>query len=183
MKKFKETQVTLKNQKTVTLRHVQAEDVEKLFKAITTYIPQSDYIPKFPNEIQQNVKQQQAWVTSFLEHDNALLIVAEYNDQIIGNIDITGHRREAMQHTAVIGMGMTIDWRNVGLGKALLTAAVAWAKENPTLELLWLEVYTANIPAITLYKKMGFVENGVVKGFFKHNKTYFDRLTMSLLVT
>ena len=46
MQKFKRQILTLKNQKTVTIRQAEIDDAEKLLHCIKTYIPQSEYIPK-----------------------------------------------------------------------------------------------------------------------------------------
>ena len=108
--------------------------------------------------------------------------MAEYENQIIGNIDLTGSQRKIMEHTAVIGMGMFKDWRNSGLGTELLFATIDWAKQNQILELIWLQVYTENKLGLHLYRKMGFEENGIIKNYFKRDNQYFDNLTMSMVV-
>jgi RimJ/RimL family protein N-acetyltransferase len=180
MKQFTKTTIRLKNDKLVQIRVAEVSDAEKLLNTIKTYIPQSDFIPKLPEEITLTLDQEKAWIQTFLDQDNSLLLVAEYEGEIIGNIDLTGHQRKVMKHTAVIGMGMLADWRNTGLGTALLSELIQWAKENPILELIWLQVYTENKAALKLYKKMGFQENGTIKNFFKQDDRYFDNLTMSL---
>ena len=58
--------------------------------------------------------------------------------------------------------------------------SINWAKENPILELLWLQVYCENDLGLGLYRKMNFVENGIIKKYFKFNGKYYDNLTMSL---
>ena len=87
-----------------------------------------------------------------------------------------------MEHTAVIGMGMLKEWKNTGLGTALLKFGIEWAKENTILELLWLQVYTDNELGLGLYRKMGFEENGIMRNFFKQDGEYFDNLTMTMNV-
>lgn len=182
MQKFKGQIVTLKNQKTVTIRQAEIDDAEKLLNCIKTYIPQSEYIPKLEQEIKLTIEQEKEWINYFLTNDNSLLLIAEFDNEIIGNIDLTGNRRKIMEHTAVIGMGMLKKWRNSGLGTALLKLAIEWAKENSLLELLWLQVYTDKELALSLYRNIGFEENGVMKNFFKHDGKYFDNLTMTLKV-
>jgi RimJ/RimL family protein N-acetyltransferase len=117
-----------------------------------------------------------------LKNDNTILLAAEYENQLIGNIDVTGSQRKQMKHTGMIGMGMLEEWRNSGLGTLLMENAIAWSKQNALLELLWLQVYTTNNVALHLYKKMGFFENGTIKNYFKHETDYFDVMTMSLEV-
>jgi len=182
MQDIKPVEVELKNGKLVTIRQAQICDAAGLFNTIKTYIPQSPYIPKLEEEIKLTESQEKDWINSFIENDNSLLLVAEFENEIIGNIDLTGSRRKTMEHTAVIGMGMPIEWRNTGLGTALISTAIDWAKNNPILELIWLQVYTENKLALNLYKKMGFQENGIIRDFFKQDGQYFDNLTMTMRV-
>ena len=182
MQKFKPRHTALKNGTTVLIRQAELEDAEKLLHCIKTYIPQSDYIPKLEREITLTVEQEKEWINTLLLNDNSLLLVAEHDGQIIGNIDLTGNRRKMMEHTAVIGMGMVTAYRNSGLGTALLAATIEWAQNNPILELIWLQVFTENQPGIALYRKMGFEENGIIKNFFKQENKYFDNLTMTMNV-
>ena len=182
MIKFEPKKVELKNGKIVLIRQATILDAERLLNCIKQYVPQSDYIPKYGHEITLTLRQEEDWINSFIINDNSLLLVVEFDNQIIGNIDLTGSRREIMEHTAVIGMGMLGEWQNVGLGTMLLSLTVDWAKQNPILELIWLQVYTANVSGMGLYHKMGFQENGVIKNFFKQDGSYFDNLTMSMSV-
>ncbi len=182
MLKIKPKKVELKNGKLVVIRQAEINDAEQLLQCIKIYIPQSDFIPKLEQEIKLTLEQEKDWINSFLINDNSLLLVAEYENQIIGNIDLTGSQRKIMEHTAVIGMGMFKDWRNSGLGTELLFATIDWAKQNQILELIWLQVYTENKLGLHLYRKMGFEENGIIKNYFKRDNQYFDNLTMSMVV-
>lgn len=180
--KFKPQILELKNLELVTIRQAEIDDAEKLLNCIKTYVPQSDYIPKLEQEIKLTIEQAKEWINSFLINDNSLLLVTEYENEIIGNIDLTGNRRKIMEHTAVIGMGMLKEWRNSGLGTGLLKSTIEWATENSILELLWLQVYTDNELGLGLYRKMGFEESGIMKNFFKQDNKYFDNLTMTMNV-
>ncbi|TDS61516.1 GNAT family N-acetyltransferase [Myroides indicus] len=182
MIKFEDQSHELKNGKKVVIRRAEVRDAEKLLECIKTYVPQSNYIPKLEQEIKLNVEQEAEWINSFRINDNSILLIAEYDNQIIGNIDLTGNCRKIMEHTAVVGMGMLQEWRNSGLGTALLSSAIEWAKLNPVLELVWLQVYTENKIAINLYRKIGFKENGIIKNFFKQDGRHFDNLTMVINV-
>jgi RimJ/RimL family protein N-acetyltransferase len=182
MSKFGAETIKLKNQKLVTIRQAETNDAERLLSCIKKYISQSEYIPKLEQEITLTIEQEKEWIHSFLASENSLLLIAEYDNEIIGNIDLTGNRRKIMEHTAVIGMGMLKEWINSGLGTALLKSVIQWAKENPLLELLWLQVYTENELGLNLYRKMGFEDNGIIKNFFKNDKRYFDNLTMTMSV-
>ena len=171
--------ILLKNGKHILIRKAKPEDAINLRATVRIYLDESDYIPKSSDEFKLSVEEEESWISSFAEKKNSLLLVALHEDHIVGNIDITGSVRNAMKHTGVIGMGMLYEWRNLGLGTALMQQAINWAQHNDLLEMLWLEVYTENTEGIRLYKNMGFEECGIVKNFFKHNDRYFDKLTMS----
>lgn len=181
--KLSHTQVILKNGTQVVIRQAKVTDAQNLLSTFKTYIPQSEFIPKLESEIKlRTLEQQEKWIRNLISAKNSILLVAEIDNEIVGNVDLTGSSRKVMEHTAVVGMGMLKDWRNTGLGTAMLTQAIRWAKENPVLELVWLQVYTDNVLGMSLYKKLGFVDNGVVKNFFKTEGRYYDNLTMSLEV-
>lgn len=180
--KYSNVSVKLKNNAEVTIRMAVPADAEKLLNTMRTYVADSPFIPKLESEIQLSVSQEMDWITKYVNQENSLLLVAEHKGQIVGNIDLSGNTRKIMQHTAMVGMGMLQQWQKIGLGTALLAESIAWAKQNTTLEFLILQVYTKNIGGLKLYKKMGFVERGVIPQFFKHDDVYFDVLTMSLSV-
>ncbi len=182
MPEFNKIDIKLKNNKIVTIRRGEVSDAQDLLDLIKAYIPQSKYIPKLEKEIKLTLEQEEKWIDAFLKSKNSILLVAEYENRLIGNIDLTGNPRAIMKHTAVIGMGMPKEWRNSGLGTALLKEVIGWARQNPILELIWLQVYTENVLGVNLYKKMGFKENGILEGFFKRDNVYFDQLTMSMIV-
>ena len=48
-----------------------------------------------------------------------------------------------------------------------------YAKQNPILELIWLQVYSKNTLGLSLYKKMGFQENGIIKNYFKYERNFW----------
>jgi len=178
--KFNPVIVKLKNSKEILIRSAEISDAENLLKTIKKYIVDSEFIPKFSEEIKLTIQQEEDWINSFIQKENSLLLIAEYENEIIGNIDITGSSRVIMQHTGVIGMGILTEWRDLGLGTELMKLSINWAKENPILELLWLQVYCENELGVNLYRKMNFKDNGIIKNYFKRNGKYYDNLTMSL---
>jgi len=174
--------VVLNNGKSIIIRNCKSEDAAQLMHCVKTYINDSEYIPKESDEFNLTNEQEVQWIQTLNDKTNSLLLVAEHEGVIIGNIDLTGSGRRVMAHTAAIGMGMLREWRNTGVGTALMNAAISWAKSNEHLELLWLQVYLQNEAGIRLYRKMNFEEQGIIKNYFKHKGKYFDVLTMSLSV-
>ncbi|MCO7723750.1 GNAT family N-acetyltransferase [Myroides odoratimimus] len=169
---------SLKNNKQVTIRLASSNDAHALLDLIKQYLDNAEYIPITSNDFNKTVAEIEAWIEKLNSADNSIMLVAEHNGQLIGNLDLTGQHRKTLQHTAVLGMGISLEWRNTGLGTALLNSAVKWAKRNNTLEILTLEVYTENIVGIALYRKQGFKEIGIIPNFIKDNDRYYDNMSM-----
>lgn len=81
-----------------------------------------------------------------------------------------------------LGMFVDRDWRGRGVGSALVEAAIAWSRKRG-LHKLTLSVFTHNEPAVALYRKLGFVEEGRrVKHFRRANGELWDSYEMGLLL-
>lgn len=66
-------------------------------------------------------------------------------------------------HNGRLGMGVVATHRGRGLGRALVTAALA-AAPKAGFRRVELEAYASNHAALSLYRKAGFVEEGVKRG-------------------
>lgn len=170
--------ITLKNNNTVTIRKATSADAAQILNLIQLYLDNAEYIPINSSDFNKTVEEIEAWIQKLNNANNSVMLVAEHNGKLIGNLDLTGHHRKALQHTAVLGMGVLLEWRNTGLGTALLKKAIDWAKRDTILEILTLDVYTENIVGIALYRKQGFKEVGIVPNFIKDNDRYYDNMSM-----
>ena len=105
-------------------------------------------------------------------------IVAEARGQIIGMLGIEPGRFGYGD----IGMVVDAAWRGRGVGSALVHGAIDWAR-NHGLHKLCLEVFPANTAAIALYRKCGFVEEGLrTKQYRRANGELWDAIAMGLLL-
>jgi len=108
-----------------------------------------------------------------LEDDRALSIdfvrsaLADESEQgVFGHLhggDLTGmvgvmrDPKAKRRHTAMIwGMYVTPSARNAGVGRALVEAAIAFARRWPGVDLLHLGVTETALPARRLYERLGF---------------------------
>lgn len=78
---------------------------------------------------------------------------------------------------------MARPWRGRGVGTALLEALLRWATANPLVEKVCLEAFATNARGIRLYKKLGFVEEGLRhKDIRRGPGHYVDTVAMYRLV-
>jgi RimJ/RimL family protein N-acetyltransferase len=110
--------------------------------------------------------------------DGAIL-VAVAGDVIIGSISIKRDGHPATRHSASIGMFVTSAWRGRGVGTALMDGAMRWARDAG-VERVDLSVYPHNQPAIALYRRFGFVEEGRLIRHAKKSYGYEDEILMAV---
>ena len=79
--------------------------------------------------------------------------------QVVGWCDVVRDERPGMTHVGRLGIGILPDYRGQKIGARLLAATVADAFQKG-LTRIELEVFAANAPALALYRKFGFVEEG-----------------------
>lgn len=68
-----------------------------------------------------------------------------------------------------------------GVGQDATTQTLNFAFQDLGLERVWLKVMTDNAAALKLYKKSGFVEEGVMRKSVFKNGQFVDQLMMSIL--
>jgi len=78
-------------------------------------------------------------------------------------------------------MNVRSDFRDIGIGKAMMDYMIDWAKKNG-YEKISLSVFSTNKRAINLYKKFGFEIEGAKKREIKIDEEYVDEILMALFL-
>jgi RimJ/RimL family protein N-acetyltransferase len=111
-----------------------------------------------------------------LDLDRTFVAVA--TGEVVGNIFVI----ESGFGFGEIGMFVAAEWRGRGVGTALVAAAIEWAKAHD-LHKLTLSVFPHNAAGIALYRKFGFVEEGLhPKHIRRANGELWDLLDMGLML-
>jgi RimJ/RimL family protein N-acetyltransferase len=107
------------------------------------------------------------------------IIVARTDGKIVGMAYLVRGKFEKDRHVAFLGISVLKEFRGVGIGAGLIDKLMKWAEKQPGLEKISLTVFSTNRPAINLYRKFGFQEEGVSKRQYRINGKYVDEVTMS----
>nr|WP_313957535.1 GNAT family N-acetyltransferase [Fictibacillus phosphorivorans] len=113
---------------------------------------------------------------------NYLKLVAEYENEIVGVIDFKNGNKEKVAHQGSFAMTVLPQYRNLGVGRALVETMISWARNNETIEKVCLEVMEDNHGAIHLYKSLNFIEEGRKARAVKIDGRYQDLIQMALFV-
>ncbi len=105
-------------------------------------------------------------------------LVAVADGRVIGQLSIHRDDQPVTRHAATLGMLVDAAWRGKGVGSALLSEALRWARAMG-VERVVLSVFPHNAPAIALYRKFGFADEGRLVRHSRKSYGYEDEILMA----
>ena len=130
--------------------------------------------------MKMDLKEEEAFIRSYLERPENLLLVADVEGEIAGIFSLNRSRYKKQYHMALMGLAVLHKYWNMGIGRRLLTAGIRWAENHPQLTTIHFEVLANNERAIQLYRNFNFVEHGrIPKGIRQPNGEWVDLIVMS----
>ena len=173
--------ILLKDGRECRLRNGTENDAQEVLDVFNLTHAETDYLLTYPDENSFTVEQEGAFLKVKTESSNEIEIVAVVDGKIAGTagIDAVGNKYKT-KHRAEFGIGIAKEFWGLGLGRALTEACIECAKEAGYTQ-LELDVVSDNASAISLYKKVGFVEYGRnPKGFNSRISGYQELVYMKL---
>jgi RimJ/RimL family protein N-acetyltransferase len=161
----------VKNQN-VVIRSAEAKDAAEIILLVKEVIGESPFFPRTPDEFNFSVEQEETYI-----QNAALFLVAEVDGKIVGSATLDRSNLSKLNHTVAFGITILKVYSGQGIGSSLMKKVIEWVELN-RIEKIDLEVFEDNAPAISLYKKFGFVEEGRKRKAIKANETYKDIILM-----
>lgn len=167
----------------LTIRQARPDDAEQLIANIQALIAEPGInIPLAPDEFKLTIEEERQALTNSAAAANSIFLVAEIDSQLVGELSCKGGARRATRHAMALGMSVRQEWRGQGIGAALMTEAIRWARQSGVVSRIELQVYARNEAAIRLYQKFGFEIEGRRRRVIYQNGEYLDDLVMALLL-
>jgi RimJ/RimL family protein N-acetyltransferase len=96
---------------------------------------------------------------------------------LVGQLDLA----VARYGVAELGMSVAASMRGRGVGRALLEDAIAWARSEPGVHKMALQVWPHNEAAQNLYRSTGFVQEGYLTHHYRRRSgEIWDAVVMGL---
>lgn len=150
-----------RNGQTFAIRKATADDAGALLAYARAVAAETEFFVLAPDEFPSTAEQERQWIQGHLNHPGKLLLLAQAEGAIIGNVSFAVGPVRRIAHRGNFGIAVVQAWRGQGVGTALLEMLLAWAAASPTVEKVGLEVFSTNHAAIRLYRRLGFVEEGL----------------------
>ncbi len=185
MAKIEPREFVLKDSRKGIIRTVEDADTEKVLKQIISVLEEAEYlVTTYPEDgADFTVEKEKEWVKNHAEGDGKLLVVAEVNGEIVGSADMHNGERKRIQHVGTFGITVLKDYRDLGIGRALVQTLLDFAAAQPVIEKVAMGVFSNNTRALNLYKKLGFIEEGrKVKEIKIGHDNYVDMILLHKFV-
>ncbi|HXS53534.1 MAG TPA: GNAT family N-acetyltransferase [Usitatibacter sp.] len=160
----------------IAIRRAEPDDYEGVWR---TFQDESVY----SGTLQTPFTSQEQWRKRLSEHGDAdYMLVACAGAQIVGHAGLHPLGKSPRRaHAMTLGIGVTGPWQRKGVGTALMGALVELADNWLNVFRLELTVYADNQPAIALYRKFGFEQEGVLRCYALRGGRYVDAYFMGRL--
>lgn len=174
--------INLKNGKEALLRNGEFADGEAVFVNFNETHAETDYLLSYPDENSFDAQQEAEFLKEKTESPNEIEIVAVVDGVVAGTagIEAVGAKYK-LKHRAELGIAILKEYWGLGIGKALMEACIECAKDAGYTQ-LELNVVAENERAVSLYKKMGFVEYGRNPRGFNSRLSGYQEVVYMLLV-
>lgn len=171
-----------KTGKQATIRSIARDDAQIATDFINK-ISQEDSFVQFAGE-HIPLEEEQRYIDSELEligTEHAVKLLCIVDGKLAGIADV--HRnlsaRSRKLHIGTFGMIIAKEFRGQGIGEALMRMTIDEAVQKmPGLKTMYLECFANNVPALSLYKKLGFEEVGRVPEALLRQGEYVDAVLM-----
>lgn len=156
----KPVEIALKTGASVVLRSATRWDARAYANFKHDMLATSQHLNTEADEAQISPAKERSAITRVAHNDNEVILLAVLNRKIIGAVETLTDRRRRLRHTTLLGLSIAEGYRGQGLGRALLSATFDWLRKDTKIERVELHVHGNNDHAITLYRAMGFIEEG-----------------------
>ena len=130
----------------------------------------------------RSVTEERRYLRALRKHPDAAVFVADDDGAVVARLSVARDTHSASRHVADRGLRVAASHRRLGIGRALLEQAVAWANAAGVLK-LELHVFPWNEPAIRLYEEFGFEREGLRKEHYRRGGELVDAILMAYRVS
>jgi ribosomal protein S18 acetylase RimI-like enzyme len=164
-----------------SIREARGEDAPLLAAAERAIARVPGQLAPRPDEIDDDAVRKT--ILDLHDHRRGMYLVAEHAGTVVGHAFLESLSLAVTSHVVRLTIAVHEGHQRQGVGRALMNELLRWARSNPRVEKVELQVRSSNDRAIALYRSLGFVEEGRKTRRLKLGPNeYIDDLYMALWV-
>jgi RimJ/RimL family protein N-acetyltransferase len=160
----------------IEIRQIREENIESFHAAVDVVAREHKYLALLQAP---PIERATAFVRRNIENGYPQL-VAIADRKVVGWCNVPPAAREVMAHVGDLFMGLLPHWRGQGLGERLLQESLNASDAFGYLR-VELGVFASNTRAASLYRKAGFVEEGIKRRAILIDGVFHDEIIMARL--
>lgn len=172
----------LKNGEELVIRKAEKSDAGSIVEYVNIISGESDNLTFGPGEFGMSVDKEAEFLDSMAAKDNSIYLVAEIGGKIVGSLHFSGGARPRTAHTGEFGVSVLKKHWGKGIGTELIRYLIEWSRGTGIIRKINLRVRRDNHAAIHLYKKLGFIEEGIISRDLRICGEFLDTLHMGYQV-
>ena len=173
-------EITIKDGRKLIVKEAVGSEAKELVRYIAAVGGESDFLTFGANEFNVSVKEEEALLKTFLESDNQIMLVGWLQNEIVGCIAFRAGKWLRVRHSGEFGISVSKKYWGMGIGSHMLSVLIAWAQQTGIVRKINLRVRSDNDRAIAVYKKLGFVQEGVITREFMIDGEFYDNIWFGL---
>lgn len=171
--------VFLKDGRSILIDRMVVSDASELLEFLPQSHRESDFLGYLAGEFNFTLEEEKEFVRLPESLPNTILLTARDSGRIVATAGTIGSKFKRAAHQTELGVTVARAFWGLGLGRALMACIIDWA-EHLQLRKLTLRVFSDNHRALALYRSLGFVEEGLLRGdALRADGSYSDTLVMA----
>ncbi len=171
--------ISIKNDLQLVIREAKIEDAATIIDYVNIIAGESENISFGPGEFKMTVEEEEKFIESTSKSKNNTFVVAFIGNEMVSLADVHSGNRPRIRHSGELGITVLKKYWRMGVGLAMMQYLIDWARDAG-LRKLNLRVRENNVGAITLYRKLGFLDNGIITREFLVRGEFFSTIFMGL---
>jgi ribosomal protein S18 acetylase RimI-like enzyme len=163
---------------TVQIRPISSDDIEGFHHALDFVAGERRFLAALEAPSIEDIR---VFVLGNIERGYPQIVAVAATRSVVGWCDVLPKPRPVYRHGGVLGMGLLPQYRGQGIGTKLIQRALAMARVTQ-LHRVELTVRESNANAIALYKKVGFVTEGLHQDAVCVDGAYENIVSMAILL-
>jgi len=163
-----------KDNRPIIIRSADTDDASLLHQGFKRVVDEGKWLPSLHASAAV-----QDWVSWIARTNNTreIIILALVENKYAGHLTLQPEEWMASEHVAKLGIIVQKEFRNIGVGRALMVTAEELARSEG-YEKIILSTFHNNKIANALYCSLGYQKVGIRKAHFKMPDGYIDEVLM-----
>ncbi|MDR3587672.1 MAG: GNAT family N-acetyltransferase [Desulfosporosinus sp.] len=164
----------------MTIRKIQKKDATYFLDMLLRLDRETKNMMFEPDERPKDVKKVEDMIVQY-QQTHSLILIANTDNDIVGFLSAEKGCYNRIKHTAYIVVGILPEYQGKSIGTNFLNKLEEWARQSKITR-LELTVRIDNKGAVHLYKKNGFVIEGVKRKSMIVDGKYVDEYYMARIL-